>query len=351
MYMNTKYFDTQDLFLDSINDKDLKYLLFFTSLTPISIEEFNKKNVQVSGAIFSHIIYKDKLYEKGLISIEISENFDFEFIDNINEYKFENKDFSNSKSIITILDGFSKYNEEFLVKLFENLTINTNIIGGGAGSLDDISRAVIFNNDGFSFNSALLLSLKNKKINISSKHGWEYLSGPYIATSSKKNLLETIDYIDAFEHYKNVIKNDCDIEITKDNFLEISRIYPIGIAHYKAEDIVRDPISFENGKLILVSEIRENSIINILKGDKTKLLKAAEEAAKIAIDENCELAIVFNCITRKNFLGDNFKDELTLIFNEISTSRMIGFITVGEIANNGNRYISLLNKTCVIGGI
>jgi hypothetical protein len=334
MYINAKFFDTQDSFLSSINNKNLKYLIFSASSTTLSIEDFNNNDLQVYGAIFSHIIYKNKLYDKGLISIEINENFDFEFIKDINEYNFNDKCFLNNPSIITILNGFSKYNEEFLVKLFENVTINTNIIGGGAGILEDTSRAVIFNNDGFSFNSALLLSLKNKRINISSNHGWEYLSGPHIVTSSKKNLLETIDYTDAFEHYSSVIKEDSGIEITEDNFLEISRNYPLGIVRYKGENIVRDPLSFENGKLVLVSEIRENSIINILKGNKTKLIQAAQEAAKIALNKNCDLAIVFTCITRKNFLADNFKEELDLIFNEISTSNMIGFITVGEIANN-----------------
>jgi hypothetical protein len=29
---------------------------------------------------------------------------------------------------------------------------------------------------------------------------------------------------------------------------------------------------------------------------------------------------------------------------------MIGVLTIGEIANNGNRNINLLNKSCVIGG-
>lgn len=351
MYINVNYFDTQDSFLNSINNKNLKYLLFFTSSTSLSIEDFNKKDLQVYGAIFSHIIYKNKLYDKGLISIEINENFNFEFIRDIKEYKFNDKCFLNDKSIITILDGFSKYNEEFLVRLFENVTIDTNIIGGGAGIIEDTSLAAIFNNEGFSFNSALLLSLKDKKINISSKHGWEYLSGPYIATSSKKHLLETIDYINAFELYKNVIKEDSGIELTKDNFLEVSRIYPIGIIRYKGECIVRDPISFENGKLVLIAEIKENSIINILKGNKIKLIEAAQEAAKIALNKNSELSIVFSCITRKNFLGNDFEDELNLIYNEISTSNMIGFMTIGEISNNGNRYISFLNKTCVIGGI
>jgi hypothetical protein len=119
---------------------------------------------------------------------------------------------------------------------------------------------------------------------------------------------------------------------------------------YSGDDIVRDPISFEEGKLILVTEVKVNSIINILKGNKISLINAAKEAAIEALGENCNLAFVFNCITRKNFLEENFKEELDEIYAQINSNNMIGALTIGEIANSGNRNINLLNKSCVIGG-
>ncbi|MDZ7818168.1 MAG: FIST C-terminal domain-containing protein [Aliarcobacter sp.] len=352
MNINFKYFDNQDNFLEyAVTNKKVEYLILVASSTIITLENFNNKNIKIFGAIFSHIIYKNKLYEKGLLLIEINDEFNLDFIENITDYIFDRNKFSESKSIITILDGFGKYNEEFLIELFENISFETNIIGGGAGVLEEKTKKVFFSNKGFSSNSAILLSFKNKKIKISSKHGWDYLSGPFIVTSCEKNFLKSIDYIDAFEVYKNVIKNDCNIELTKDNFLEISKNYPIEIVKYAHNNIVRDPISFENGKLVLVAQIKINSIINILKGNKSNLINSANQVAKEVINKDTSLLMVFNCITRKNFLEENFEDELASIYKEISPNNMIGVITIGEIANDGNKYINILNKTCVIGGI
>jgi len=350
MNINFKYFNNQESFINYATNKEVKYLIFVASSTNILLENFNKENIKIYGAIFSHLIYKNKLYEKGLISIEISEELNLSFIKNTRDYNFDDCKYSQSKSIITVFDGFSENTENFLINLFENIDFNTNIIGGGAGVLEDKTKKVLFNNEGFFSDSAILLFL-NKKIKSSSKYGWEYLSGPYIVTSNEKNLLKTIDYIDALELYKDVVKEDCGLTLTKDNFSDISKNYPIGIIKYTGDEILRDPICFENGNLILIAEIRANSIVNILKGNKNNLINAASEGAKEALDENSNLAIVFNCITRKTFLEEDFEKELDSIYKEIKTNNMIGVITVCEIANKGNKYINLLNKACVIGGI
>lgn len=350
MEMDIKYFDNQESFIKSINKKNIKYFLLIASNTKISLNNFNKNNIEIVGAVFPQIIFKNKLFEKGLICIEVDSSMNLHFIENIKDYKFSENKFLHAKSIITILDGFSKYNEEFLSELFENVDVNTNIIGGGTGLLENRSKATLFNNEGFYNNSAVLLTL-NSEINIGSKHGWDYLDGPFIATSSEKNILKTIDYIDAFEHYKKIVKKDCGLDITKENFLEISKNYPLGIVKYKGEEIVRDPVSYENGNLILIGEITENSVINVLRGNKDNLLSAVEFAAEDVLKKHCDITMIFTCISRKNFLEENFEDELNIIFEKSKSSTIIGVVTVGEIANNGNRYISFLNKTCVIGGI
>lgn len=350
MNISSKYFENQYTFLEYIITSSSKYLILSASSTTIELQKFNEQNINIYGAIFSHIIFENKIYDKGLISIEINEEINLDFIENVKNYKFDDNKFIETKSIITIFNGFNNYNQEFFIKLFENIPLDINIMGGGAGIIEDKNKKVFFNNKGFFLNSVILLSIKSK-IKLTSRDGWKSLSGPYIVTSSDKNILKTIDYMDAFELYKNEIKKDCNIDITKDNFLEISKNYPIGIVRYSGANIVRDPISFEKGKLILVTEVGVNSIINILKGNKTNLINAAKEAAIEVLDENSNLAIVFSCITRKSFLEENFQEELNEIYAQIDSNNMIGALTIGEIANNGNRYINLLNKSCVIGGI
>lgn len=348
MKISFNYYKCQNDFIDSTKNEDKNYFIFIASKTKIDLNEFNKYNLKVVGARFPDIIYEGKLYNDGMIALEISENLELLLIKDINRINFENQAILESKSIIALLDGFCKNNEVFLSKLFENVGVNTNIIGGGAGLLDEDSDSIIFDNNGFYKNCAVLISLRaNLKIGV--KHGWSYLNGPLIATSCEKNILKTIDYIDAFEYYKKIIKEDCGVELNEENFLQVSQNYPIGIIKYQGEQIVRDPISFNNGSIELLGEISNNSMINILKGDKQDLLDASQKAIEDINCENREFSIVFNCISRKKFLHEDFQKELDSIFSH--NSNMIGVTTLGEIANSGNRYINFLNKTCVVGAI
>lgn len=350
MKFNISYYENQSKFISNNIDATSSFLVFIGKNTDISLDDFNVNGIKVFGARFPHLICNGKIYEDGLICIEISENFDIEFIKKIIDHDFSIKSYSNTKSIMTILDGFCKNNENFLSKLFENVDVNTNIIGGGAGILDNSSDSILFDNDGFYRNAAILISLESN-IKIGVKHGWEYLDGPFIVTSSEKNILKTIDYIDAFDYYKHIIKKDCNVELTKDNFLEVSQNYPIGIIKYQGEQIVRDPITFQNGNIELLGEITNNSMINILKGNRNNLLEASKLASSEARCKDSDLLVMFNCISRKKFLGDDFQIEIDSIYAKQKDKQMIGVTTLGEIANNGNRYINFLNKTCVIGGI
>lgn len=349
MEIEANYFKTMTEFLDSSLAK--KYVLLVASKTKIELEKSNKFEVEFCGGIFPQIIYNNSVYDEGLIAIKINDNMKTIFLDDMNNTTvLRNEDFSNTKSILTILEGFSNDKEFFLQELFQLININTAMIGGGAGDLVNDKKAVIFDNKRFYKNSAIIVTMDND-ITLSVKHGWEYLDGPFIVTSSEHNLLNKIDYKDALDVYKEVIKKDCGITINENNFSEISKSYPIGIIKYRKEQVVRDPIAYKNKSLVLIGKISNNSIINILKGKNETLLEASRKAATEVLVNECKLVMMFDCITRKNFLEEKFDEELDTIYKKSTANTFIGAITIGEVANEGNKYINFLNKTCVIGGI
>lgn len=351
MNLNMKYFNNVTLFIENTKDTNKKYLLLIASKTKFELEDFNKENIKICAGIFPHVIYENKLFEEGLISIELADNMNLHFINDIQNYVFDEDMFINTKSVIAVLEGFSPFNETFLSRLFENLEVNTNIIGGAAGVIEEGNKPVLFNNDGFFSQAAILLSI-NKNINLAVKHGLSHLDGPFLVTLSDKNILESIDYEDAFELYKKVIKKDSGKELNESNFLELVRKYPLGIVKYKGEEIVRDIIDYKDGKLVLISEISVNSMINILKAKPQDLIEAAKIATIEATRKNTpESILMFNCLGRKEFLGKKFQEELDIVHTFGKPALIVGVTTVGEIANSGNRYINFLNKTCVIGGI
>jgi hypothetical protein len=348
MKIIANYFETFEELIKKNNHQ--KYLLLVASKTNVDLELVKNSDMKIFGGIFPQIIFKDKVYDYGVIAIEISDNMKLNFIKDISNSSLDKDDFEGIKSVITIIEGLSKYTEPFIQELFEKVDIHTTILGAGAGSFEDKTKAFIFDNKGFYKDAGILISLKNN-IDLGVKHGWEYLVGPYIVTSADGNILKTIDHRSAFEVYKEVVENDSGKVITKENFLEISKNYPFGIVKYKCGEVVRDPIAFDGDNLILVGKISNNSIINILKGRNESLLNASKEAIQDALKNSCEFILIFDCITRKSFLEDKFDEELGTIYKDTNASTFVGAISIGEVANEGNRYINFLNKTCVIGGI
>lgn len=195
-----------------------------------------------------------------------------------------------------------------------------------------------------------------------------------MVTSSNKNILKSLNFMDAFEvyksvveedsglkfnnafeTYKNVVENDSGEQFNEDNFFDIAKSYPLGIVKFNKEIIVRDPIAKdEKGNMVLVGDLEQNSTINILKGNKKSLIESSNNAIKKALESNnnkleIKNVVLFDCISRCIFLEEDFKEELGGIKKQVSNETLFGALTLGEIANNGNEYINFYNKTCVVG--
>ncbi len=106
--------------------------------------------------------------------------------------------------------------------------------------------------------------------------------------------------------------------------------------------------------MVLVGDLTENSVINILKGEKESLIKASGKATDEAIKKctgEVESVIMFDCISRVLYLEDDFKEELYEVRKHTNNKPLFGALTLGEIANEGDIYINFFNKTCVIAVI
>ena len=345
MNMNLEYFNDFESFINKNINSDKTFVLYVASKTLIDLEYAKKANITFAGGIFPEIIFGNKLYTTGLISIEMTSEFELKFIDNIHD-TLENETLK-CNSLISIVNGFSKYNETFLSDLFGKIPLDSNIIGAGAGILDNSEKKCLFNNTDFYKDSAILI-LVNSVISIGVKHGFKHLDGPFLVTESDGSVLKSLDYQNAFDVYAKCIYDDCGVELTKDNFYNISQGYALGIVKYKDEVVVRDPIGVKNGELMLVGEINKNSVINVLKGDKDSLIQAAHDVADEIITSESSTAMMFDCISRLNYLDSRFEEEMSILN---SSKNVFGAITCGEIANSGNKYITFLNKTCVVGSL
>lgn len=351
MKLEAFYYKDLESFLNTIKtEQENEYCLLVAKECAIDFTILSTLPIRIVGGIFPEIIYNDKLYTQGLIALSINSTKQLHLIENMQEPKLEHYNFNGVKAVLTVFDGLSHHTEGFLQTLFSCVEINTKIFGGGAGWLKQKGNPSIFDNHQYYSEAAILLSMQ-LEVSLGIQHGWEYLEGPFVATSSHEYVLKGIDYKNAFEMYKSVVEKDSGLTLSEENFLDISKTYPLGILKYRGEQIVRDPVRLENDGLALIGHVPINTVINILKGDKQTLLNATHNAVQEAIKEGCKIAIIFDCFTRKNFLEEKFEDELDIIHQKNNAIKLIGVISMGEVANNGQEYVNFLNKTCVIGGI
>jgi len=348
--MKSSYFHSVAEFLQSSQSIDGIKLLLIAEKCHFHHSMIQSLHMQCYGAIFPEVIYKNKHYDDGLIVLELEqkplcvENIDNEIDANIN--------LLGISSMIVFVDGLSAHIDSFLFSIFESIDEDCILFGGGAGKLTLQQEKVIFTPDAIYKDAALIIPL-TQKLQVGVHHGWEYLDGPFIATSTQDNLLKKINYADAYDIYKEIVQKDSGLNFNNNNFFDIAKSYPLGIVTMDGEVIVRDPILTQDGALLLVGVMPENSIINILKGKKENLIQAAKNAAEDAYEEttNAELIFMVDCISRALFLESSFTQEIEAVKERVGNVEVLGVLTLGEIANNSKAYINFYNKTCVVGAI
>ncbi len=325
------------------------------------IATLSAKQIQFLGGIFPGIIYDKKSYEDKAIITKfpsvgkpiLVQNLNHE-TPNVFEQLNSNKEvISNSQTLFILVDGLTSNISFFLSEIYNLFANKLNYFGGGAGSLSLQSKPCIFSNEGMFKDSAIILPITDK-VQLGVKHGWEQLEGPVVATISNKNVLSQLNWENAFDIYKQIVESDSGKQITKENFFSIAKGYPFGLSQKDREDVVRDPIMVnDENALICVGEIRQNSVLNILKGKNENLIKAASEAAKISSNNLSGIvkqSFIVDCISRILFLENDFHKELEAIAGNLhSKDPLTGVLTLGEISSFGKGYLEFFNKTTVIG--
>ena len=348
--MKSYLIKSMDEFIKSSPSSNQNLLLLVAEHSDFKHSMLSEIKADVCGAIFPQIIYQDKNYDDAIVVVDLGSNakVTLSSFKDFDKTKIDN----DADDIIVFLDGLSSHITDFLENLYESTSINTNIIGAGAGKMTLKQEKVLFNKDSIIQDGALLLS-NSWFIQTSVRHGWEQIAGPFLANNTQNTLLHSLDYKDAFEVYKEIVEKDSKQSFNENNFFDIAKSYPLGIAKIDGELLVRDPIARDKNTLILVGDMDNNSVVYILKGDKKKLINSARLATQEVISrkENLKGIFIVDCISRVLFLENDFKKELQTIKQTIDREDliMLGVLSLGEIANTNNDYIDFYNKTCVIG--
>lgn len=324
------------------------------------IRKLNEKKISFFGGMFPAVISGNNKYEEGVVCKILPTTIKPILVKGLDSEEFvcpeyDEQVIEDRYTTIVLVDGLTSNISLFLSRLFNQLGNSVNYLGGGAGSLSLVQKPCVFTNEGV-YKDAAIIAMVELKSKLGVRHGWKKIEGPFVATKSQKNIIKELNWTNAFGVYKEAVEQDSGKIITKENFFDIAKGYPFGITVEGTEYIVRDPLSVnENGELICVGEVPENTVLDILKGNKDTLINAARLAAEDGITPDIKIkdALIFDCISRVLFLENDFTKELSNIQNVINKSYKgiitEGALTLGEISSHGQGYLDFFNKTIVIG--
>lgn len=342
-------------------------MIFTCDANEIPEEKFNKMLInmetQVFGGIFPSIIFDGKKKEKGTIVVGFDVTVSTQIIHDMNgsmdNLQIELESFclmmDEGKTFLINLDGLSEGVECFKEELFYILGLSKNYIGGGAGSIVSERKPCVISNEGLLMDAAVI-ALVDIYSGIGVYHGWESVAGPIKVTESIGNKVVSLNWEPALTVYQKEVEKLLSEEITGEHLIEISKGYPFGISKLDNEMVVRDFYEVaDDTSIVCVGAIPQNDFVYILNGNEESMIEGAKKAkllsedafkkehGKRATEESVTLLI--DCISRGLFLGEHFSKEL----EAIGGKRMIGALSLGEIANTGKSYLEFYNKTAVVG--
>lgn len=331
-------------------------------------EELNdllkKVNIPVFGGIFPQVIYDGKNYEKGCVVVSMQASPQIVCIKNLDDpsaiYEEQLAPFaekwgqpakSNDETFIVFVDGLSRGISALIQDMFYCFGLQRNYIGGGAGFLSLQQKPCLITPEGLLQDAAVIARLP-LPCGTGVAHGWESISEGIKVTESEGNVLHTLDWRPAFEVYRELVEAHSNLKFTENNFFDIAKSYPFGIARLDTEVIVRDPLmkNAANG-LVCVGAIPPGSFVRLLHGRPESLIDAAARARQLAEQAAPTAgsyggAFIIDCISRVLFLEDRINEELQAAGGG---HELFGALTLGEIANSGQDYLEFFNKTTVIG--
>lgn len=308
------------------------------------------------GGIFPELIYKGKRVKNGVLLISLSFKLTtqiFNLSDTQENYleqleNIQKESTVSPSSLFVFMDALSGRKDVFIEALFNFYGINSTYIGGGTGSLKFNNFPSIISNEGI-FENAAVIGWSSKKIALGVAHGWHAISAPLKVTKSSANKITEINWLPAFQVYKEIVEKHSGSKFMDSNFFEIAKSYPLGIAKLDSENVVRDPFKITNNTIHLIDNINEGEYVEILHGDMESLLAGAKNAREKAfskVEKRTDSNFVFciDCISRALYMQQDYSKELDIISEGVETS---GILSIGEIANSEDSFLEIYNKTIV----
>lgn len=240
-----------------------------------------------------------------------------------------------------------------LDELYLRLGNRVHYAGANAGSETFQPMPCLFDNERIAGDAVLAVLMQNHQGAIL-EHGYQLPEHSYTATSTDGNRISNIDWKPAFEVYREVVRTQYGIEITRDNFYQYAVHFPFGIVRADRSVLVRIPVALgDDGSLFCVGEVPPNSILTLLKAPAQDSSGTAETLAgrlsQLEGGASGRDLLLFYCAGRRLHFGVPAAEAEILDLQKRSGVKLVaGALSLGEIgATTGWEYPLFHNATLV----
>lgn len=223
-----------------------------------------------------------------------------------------------------------------LDELYLRLANRVHYLGANAGSETFLPMPCLFDGERIVGNGVLAMLLQPHRGGIL-EHGYSAPDQMIYATSTVGNRIVHIDWRPAFEVYRELIKDQYGVEVTRENFYVNAVHFPFGIIRANHSVLVRIPVALgEDDSLFCVGEVPPNSLLTLLEApavDSTHTLEALQRGlSSLYGDVAGRALLLFFCAGRHLHLGtDAATKELHELMCRTRAARVAGVRSLGEI--------------------
>lgn len=248
-------------------------------------------------------------------------------------------------TVLLFPDGFAANISGLLRGLYNVMGPAFEYIGGGSGDNLRFHTTYQFTEEGISSDAVAAAVVRGINFQVRLGHGWRPLGEPLTVTKAKGRKVYEIDGLPALERYSALVGAR-----DKNGFPYYSMKYPLGLPAAGGEFIIRDPLKAEeDGSILFVTEVPENTITTIMEGDTASLVAAAEKVSQEALNTPVapKILMVFDCVSRYLLMGKDFSREMEAVARSIKADvPVIGMLSFGEISSISGTPL-FYNKTIV----
>jgi len=250
-----------------------------------------------------------------------------------------------AKVAIIVADGIVT-NGDFLMDGVNSIAPALVVAGGLAGDNGRYEESFIFCDTKIKSKSIVVGYLISDTLEVyhTKSFNWAPMGPKFKVTRADKNCIYTVDNISVIDLYRKYLGSALAQKLPHGG-IEFPFVF------YKEGHLIgRAPIRLNNdGSVVFAGNINEGEIIQFGFGDIDAILSDAQEIISDLAEFGPEKVMIFSCMTRKNFLGEDAHNDFEGLASIAPTT---GFFTYGEFFHDSDHQCNfLLNETMTVLGL